>query len=354
MTAGIVSAKGRLICSRPRATASIIPGAIQTDAAINHGNSGGPLIDRHGNVIAINAQIADPSVTGTNANAGVGFAIPIDLAKRALSQSRAGQARVAPVPRASASTPSTARSRRPTASCPSQRSPDRRRRQGLARRETPASRAARRSSTSAARPTASAATVITAINGHAVSTLEDLQSRISGYAAGDKIKLASHGRRRQQAQRHAHGGLDALQHPAARDWLLGRLARVLRQRAGRTRRARYADGVIAEVFEVEGVRCPRCIEKIAAALAGVEGLHAADANLMGEISVRRRRARGARPRAGGAGGRGLPRGLRAARPASAVRAGRAGRCACRRRPASARAPRSAPCCRARRSRARSA
>jgi copper chaperone CopZ len=44
--------------------------------------------------------------------------------------------------------------------------------------------------------------------------------------------------------------------------------------------------VIAEVFEVEGVRCPRCIEKIAAALADLEGLQAADANLMGEISVR--------------------------------------------------------------------
>jgi copper chaperone CopZ len=44
--------------------------------------------------------------------------------------------------------------------------------------------------------------------------------------------------------------------------------------------------VIAEVFDVEGVRCPRCIERIAAALTGVEGLQAADANLMGEISVR--------------------------------------------------------------------
>lgn len=44
--------------------------------------------------------------------------------------------------------------------------------------------------------------------------------------------------------------------------------------------------MIAEVFEVEGVRCPRCIEKIAAALGAIEGLHAADANLMGEITVR--------------------------------------------------------------------
>ncbi len=98
VTAGIVSAKGRLISS-PEGDNKFIPGAIQTDAAINHGNSGGPLIDRHGDVIAINAQIADPSITGTNANAGVGFAIPIDLAKRALEQSRVGQARLASLPR---------------------------------------------------------------------------------------------------------------------------------------------------------------------------------------------------------------------------------------------------------------
>jgi copper chaperone CopZ len=44
--------------------------------------------------------------------------------------------------------------------------------------------------------------------------------------------------------------------------------------------------VIAEVIAVEGVHCPRCIEKIAAALAHVDGLVAADANLMGEITVR--------------------------------------------------------------------
>ena len=90
VTAGIVSAKGRLISS-PEGDNKFIPGAIQTDAAINHGNSGGPLIDRHGDVIAINAQIADPSITGTNANAGVGFAIPIDLAKRALSNLESGK-----------------------------------------------------------------------------------------------------------------------------------------------------------------------------------------------------------------------------------------------------------------------
>ena len=44
--------------------------------------------------------------------------------------------------------------------------------------------------------------------------------------------------------------------------------------------------MIAEVYEVEGVHCPRCIEKIGAALADIDGLLAADANLMGEITVR--------------------------------------------------------------------
>jgi copper chaperone CopZ len=44
--------------------------------------------------------------------------------------------------------------------------------------------------------------------------------------------------------------------------------------------------MIAEVYEVEGVHCPRCIAKIAGVLQDVEGLLAADANLMGEISVR--------------------------------------------------------------------
>ena len=76
---GIVSAKRRQINS-------LKPGykiynVIQTDAAINHGNSGGPLIDRFGNVIGITNQI----LTGTNnpqsGNIGIGFAVPINAAR---------------------------------------------------------------------------------------------------------------------------------------------------------------------------------------------------------------------------------------------------------------------------------
>jgi len=56
--------------------------AIQTDAPINHGNSGGPLFDARGRVIGINAQIR----TDTGTAEGVGFAVPINSAKRSMQQ----------------------------------------------------------------------------------------------------------------------------------------------------------------------------------------------------------------------------------------------------------------------------
>ena len=77
MTAGIVSATNRTITAPNNFS---ITGAIQTDAAINHGNSGGPLIDVATNtVIGINDQILNAG--DSNDNAGVGFAVPINAAK---------------------------------------------------------------------------------------------------------------------------------------------------------------------------------------------------------------------------------------------------------------------------------
>jgi 2-alkenal reductase len=80
LTVGVVSATRRSIESL--ASPYRIVDAIQTDAPINHGNSGGPLFDARGQAIGINAQIK----SDTGANQGVGFAVPINSARRALRQ----------------------------------------------------------------------------------------------------------------------------------------------------------------------------------------------------------------------------------------------------------------------------
>lgn len=80
LSVGVVSATERSIDSLTSRYSLV--DAIQTDAPINHGNSGGPLFDAKGRVIGINAQIR--SDTG-NAE-GVGFAVPIDSAKRSIAQ----------------------------------------------------------------------------------------------------------------------------------------------------------------------------------------------------------------------------------------------------------------------------
>lgn len=74
LTTGVVSALGRTVQTSQTA---FIDEAIQTDASINRGNSGGPLINTHGEVIGINSAIYTPSGTA----AGIGFAIPVNSAK---------------------------------------------------------------------------------------------------------------------------------------------------------------------------------------------------------------------------------------------------------------------------------
>lgn len=76
VTAGIVSARGRDLHSGP------YDDFIQIDAPINHGNSGGPLVDREGNVVGINTAIYSPN----GGSVGVGFAIPSDQAKEIVAK----------------------------------------------------------------------------------------------------------------------------------------------------------------------------------------------------------------------------------------------------------------------------
>ena len=88
VTTGIVSARGRDIQSGP------FDDYIQTDAAINRGNSGGPLFDMDGKVIGINTAIFSP----TGGSIGLGFAIPSSLAEPVVAQlkdQRPGRARIA-------------------------------------------------------------------------------------------------------------------------------------------------------------------------------------------------------------------------------------------------------------------
>ena len=79
ITSGIVSALHRQMTAP---NTYIITDTIQTDAAINHGNSGGPLLDRHGRVIGVNAQIESES----GGSDGVGFAIPSNTVRSIADQ----------------------------------------------------------------------------------------------------------------------------------------------------------------------------------------------------------------------------------------------------------------------------
>lgn len=83
VTKGIISAKNRSISE-----SSSILGAIQTDAAINHGNSGGPLLDMGGNVVGVNTSLAPDASTGGTA-AGIGFAVGADTIKAVFNEVKA-------------------------------------------------------------------------------------------------------------------------------------------------------------------------------------------------------------------------------------------------------------------------
>jgi S1-C subfamily serine protease len=79
MSAGVISGFNRAF--QPESTDQVIHGLIQIDAAVNPGNSGGPLLNRYGEVVGIVTGIANP--TKQHVFIGIGFAVPITVAGRA-------------------------------------------------------------------------------------------------------------------------------------------------------------------------------------------------------------------------------------------------------------------------------
>jgi putative serine protease PepD len=154
LTSGIISALNRTI-SAPNNFS--ISGAIQTDAPINHGNSGGPLLNSSGQVIGVNAQIESDS----GGNDGVGFAIASDAVKSVADTIIAG----GKVEHAYLGvTIGTASSGGAQVSS--------------VKADTPASKAGLK-----------AGDIITALDGSAVATADDLTAKVSARQSGDKVTL---------------------------------------------------------------------------------------------------------------------------------------------------------------------
>jgi putative serine protease PepD len=154
VTSGIVSALGREISAPDSST---IEGAIQTDAAINHGNSGGPLLNMNGSVIGITSQIQSEG----GGNDGVGFAVPSNtvrtIATQLIASGKAQHALLGVTPTNAANGV------------------------GIASVET---------GTGAAAAGLKAGDVITAVGGKAIASPSALRSIIAAHAPGDSLTLS--------------------------------------------------------------------------------------------------------------------------------------------------------------------
>jgi S1-C subfamily serine protease len=177
VTAGIVSALHRQMDSPNGFT---INDSIQTDAAINHGNSGGPLFNLRGEVIGVNAQIQSDS----GDNAGIGFAIPSNTVKSIADRLiQSGNVQHAYLGVEISEIPSSVSGQLGESA-------------GVAVRNitgTPAQKAGLKAATGArtinGQQYATGGDVITSVDGQSVSTAAELQSLIDAHRPGDKVRL---------------------------------------------------------------------------------------------------------------------------------------------------------------------
>ena len=178
VTSGIVSALDRRITS-PNGFA--IESAIQTDAAINHGNSGGPLLDSDAKVVGVNSQIESES----GGNVGIGFAVPSNTVRSVVDQIlEDGSVEHAFLGVGIQTVPADVAKELGEAA-------------GVAvtdvREGSPAARANLRAATGSqtvdGAPYPTGGDVITAVDGEGVETADQLQSLVGEHAPGDEIQL---------------------------------------------------------------------------------------------------------------------------------------------------------------------
>ena len=168
VTSGIVSALHRQMTAPNNFT---ITDSIQTDAAINHGNSGGPLVDQQGRVIGVNAQIESES----GGSDGVGFAIPSDTVRSIVTQIIAtGEAEHAYLGVSMVAVPSGAAVTEVHTGAPAEKA-------GL--------RAATGTRTVEGQEIPSGGDVVVEFDGEAISTSAELQSAVDAKKPGDVVSL---------------------------------------------------------------------------------------------------------------------------------------------------------------------
>jgi putative serine protease PepD len=155
VTTGIVSALNRDISSTNNFT---ISGAIQTDAAINHGNSGGPLLNMAGHVVGINTQIESES----GGNEGVGFAVPSSTISQVAAKLVKGEKIVHPYLGVYVQTPTS---------------------------RSGAQIARVRSGSPAASAGLKAGDVVTAFGGQTIASPDDLTAAVAAKQPGDKVSV---------------------------------------------------------------------------------------------------------------------------------------------------------------------
>src|ERR687888_457168 len=156
VTSGIVSALNRDISSTNNYT---IPNVIQTDAAINHGNSGGPLLDMSGQVIGITSQIESDS----GGNDGVGFAVPSNTISSVVSKLIKGEKVAHPYLGISVQTPAN---------------------------RAGAQIASVKSGSPAAKAGLKAGDVVTAFAGETITSPDDLTAAVGANKPGDKVSVS--------------------------------------------------------------------------------------------------------------------------------------------------------------------